>query len=189
MFAPLYHGATARVASIRRDLGMQTVFNLLGPLSNPAAAPRQIVGVWRHDLVELLANVLAELGTDRAWVVHGEDGLDEITLNGKTFVAEVRDRKVSTFTVEPADFGLWNATLDHLRGGAPAANASIILDVLANKRRDEARALVVANAAGALWVGDKAKALDEAARLAEESIDSGAALLKLEELIKATNRN
>ncbi len=187
MFAPLYHGATARVAGIRRELGTHTTFNLLGPLSNPAGAPRQIIGVWRRDLVELLANVLVALGTERAWVVHGEDGLDEITLAGKTFVAEACDGVVKTFAIAPQDFGLFDAKLDHLRGGSPQENASVIRDVLSCARRDESRALIVANAAGALFVGGKANALDEAARLAEDSIDSGAALMKLEQLIKATN--
>lgn len=187
MFAPLYHGATARVAGIRRELGIHTVFNLLGPLSNPAGAPRQIIGVWRRDLVELLANVLLALGTERAWVVHGEDGLDEITLDGKTFVAEAQLGTVKTFDVGPEDFGLSERKLDHLRGGDAEANASIIRDVLAGERRDEARALVVINAAAALFVGGKSGTLTEAARLAEASIDSGAARRKLEQLIKATN--
>jgi anthranilate phosphoribosyltransferase len=187
MFAPLYHGATARVAGIRRELGIHTVFNLLGPLSNPAGAPRQIVGVWRQDLVALLANVLAMLGTERAWVVHGEDGLDEITLNGKTFVAEAHEGKVKTFEVGPQDFGLERAALDDLRGGDAEANASIIRKVISGERRDEARGLVVINAAAALFVGGKANGLNEAARLAEASIDSGAAQGKLEELISATN--
>jgi anthranilate phosphoribosyltransferase len=187
MFAPLYHGATARVAGIRRELGIHTTFNLLGPLSNPAGAPRQIVGVWRRDLVELLANVLAVLGTERAWVVHGEDGLDEITLAGKTFVAEAQDGKVKTFEIAPQDFGLFIGVLDHLRGGDAEANASIIREVLSGERRDEARALVVANAGAALLVGGRALDLKEAAGLAEQSIDSGAASRKLKQLIEATN--
>jgi len=187
MFAPLYHGATARVAGIRGELGIHTVFNLLGPLSNPAGAPRQIIGVWRNDLVELLANVLAMLGTERAWVVHGEDGLDEITLNGKTLVAEAEGGKVKAFEVEPEDFGLTKNTLAHVTGGDAEANASIIRDVLSGERRDEARGLVVINAAAALFIGGQAAGLIEAARLAEASIDSGAALAKLEHLIAATN--
>ena len=187
MFAPLYHRATARVAGIRRELGVQTTFNLLGPLSNPAGAPRQIIGVWRRELIERLAHVLAALGTERAWVVHGEDGLDEITLHGKTFVAEVRDNEVKTFEIAPRDFGLSESTLEHVRGGAPQVNAAIIRDVLANKRRDEARALIVANASGALLVGGMAKTLREAASLADESIESGAAQMKLEQLIEASN--
>src|SRR6266849_2478003 len=117
MFAPLYHGATARVASVRRELGVHTTFNLLGPLSNPAGARRQIIGVWRQDLVERLAKALALLGTEHAWVVHGEDGLDEITLAGKTIIAEAHNGTVRTFEIQPGDFGLSQATLDHLRGG------------------------------------------------------------------------
>jgi len=187
MFAPLYHGATARVAGIRRELGIHTTFNLLGPLSNPAGAPRQIIGVWRKDLVELLAQVLAVLGTERAWVLHGEDGLDEITLAGKTFVAEARDGEVETFEIGPEDFGLQRVALDHLRGGDAEANARTIRDVLSGERRDGARALVVANAAAALTVGGKAQAWKEAAGLAKQSIDSGAASRKLEQLIAATN--
>jgi anthranilate phosphoribosyltransferase len=187
MFAPLYHGATARVAGIRRELGIHTTFNLLGPLSNPAGAPRQIIGVWRHDLVELLVRVLAALGTERAWVVHGVDGLDEITLTGKTFVAEAQDGNVKTFEIQPQDFGLSLGELNHLRGGDAEANADIIREVLSGKRRDEARGLVVINAAAALFVGGKASGLDEAARLAEASIDNGAAQMKLAQLTKATN--
>jgi anthranilate phosphoribosyltransferase len=187
MFAPLYHGATARVAAIRRELGIHTTFNLLGPLSNPAGAPRQIIGVWKADLVERIANVLAALGTERAWVVHGEDGLDEITIAGKTFVGEAHNGTVRTFEVEPEDFGLSQATLDHLRGGDAEANAQVIREVLSKARRDEARALVVANAAAALFVGGVVDNLRKAAQLAEKSIDSGAAQIKLEQLIKATN--
>ena len=187
MFAPLYHGATARVAGVRRELGVHTIFNLLGPLSNPAGATRQIIGVWRKDLTELLANALVALGTECAWVVHGEDGLDEITLNGKTFVAEAHQGKVRTFEIEPEDFGLQRATLDELRGGDAEANAAIIRAVLSGERRDEARGLVVINAAAALFVGGKANSLKEAARLAEASIDKGAAMEKLEELVRATN--
>jgi anthranilate phosphoribosyltransferase len=145
--------------------------------------------VWRQDLVELLANVLAALGTERAWVVHGEDGLDEITLSGKTFVAEANAGNVKAFEISPEDFGLWLGTLDHLRGGDAQMNAEIIRDVFSGKRRDEARALVVVNAAAALYVGGKAQALDEAAALAEQSIDNGAAAKKLDELIAATNRD
>lgn len=188
MFAPLYHGATARVAAIRRQLGIHTTFNLLGPLSNPAGAPRQIVGVWRRDLVERMANVLAASGTERAWVVHGEDGLDEITLATKTLVAEVKGENVSSFEVEPKTFGLWRGSLEHLRGGDAEANGRIISEVLSGKRRDEARALVIANAAAALFVGGISSELPAAAKVAEDSIDGGAAMTKLEQLIERTNR-
>ncbi|CAN5758546.1 anthranilate phosphoribosyltransferase [soil metagenome] len=188
MFAPLYHGATARVAGIRRQLGIHTTFNLLGPLSNPAGAPRQIVGVWKLDLVERMANVLAASGTERAWVVHGEDGLDEITLATKTRVSEVNGENVASFEVEPKSFGLWRGSLEHLRGGDAEANGKITQEVLSGKRRDEARALVIANAAAALFVGGIGSDLRTAAKAAEDSIDSGAARAKLEQLIERTNR-
>jgi len=187
MFAPLFHGATARVAGIRRQLGIHTTFNLLGPLSNPAGAPRQIIGVWRKDLAEKMAHVLAALGTERAWVVHGEDGLDEITLAGKTFVAEAQGGEVTTFEIGPGDFGFEVAALDHLRGGDTEANAEIVHAVLAGTRQDEARALVVMNAAAALVLGEVAADLRVGARLAEEAIDTGAAQAKLELLIEVTS--
>jgi|SRR5687768_4886691 len=187
MFAPLYHGATARVAGIRRQLGIHTTFNLLGPLSNPAGAPRQIVGVWRKDLAERMASVLAALGTERAWVVHGEDGLDEITLAGKTHVAEANDGRVRTFAIAPGDFGFDAAPLDHLRGGDTDANARIVRDVLGGSRQDEARALVIMTAGAALVLGGRAANLRNGAALAAEAIDSGAAESKLEMLIQATN--
>ncbi|HJU92410.1 MAG TPA: anthranilate phosphoribosyltransferase [Pyrinomonadaceae bacterium] len=186
MFAPLYHGATARVAGIRRQLGIHTTFNLLGPLSNPAGAPRQIIGVWRKDLAEKLAEVLAALGTERAWVVHGEDGLDEITLAGKTFVAEAQDGEVKTFEIGPEDFGFEVRALDHLRGGDTDANAQIVSAVLDGSRTDEARTLVIMNAAAALYLGGTAVNLREGAKLAANAIDSGAAREKLELLIEAT---
>ena len=189
MFAPLFHGATARVAGIRRQLGIHTTFNLLGPLSNPAGAPRQIIGVWRKDLAEKLARVLAALGTERAWVVHGEDGLDEITLTGKTHVAEAYNGEVQTFEIEPEDFGFEVRTLEHLRGGDTDANARIVSAVLEGSRTDEARGLVIINAAAALFVGGAAADLREGAKIAADSIDSGAALQKLDLLIEATVGN
>ena len=188
MFAPLYHKATARVASVRRELGVHTTFNLLGPLTNPAGAPRQLIGVWHRALVEPLARTLAELGTERAWVVHGEDGLDEITLAGKTFVAEADEGRVKTFEVEPEDFGLRRATLDELRGGDAESNARTIRAVLSGQERGAARALVVINAAAALAIGGAAADLQDAAHLASMSIDDGAAQARLDELVKATNR-
>jgi anthranilate phosphoribosyltransferase len=187
MFAPLYHRATARVAGIRRQLGVHTTFNLLGPLSNPAGAPRQIIGVWQKELTELLAGVLASLGTERAWVVHGEDGLDEVTISGRTFVAEVHQGEVRTFQIQPEDFGLACCKIDHLRGGDSEANARIIKEVLAGERRDEARNLVLATAAAALVVGDVAVDLRDGLRLAAESIDQGSAARKLAQLVEATN--
>ena len=188
MFAPLYHGATARVAGIRRELGVQTTFNLLGPLTNPARAPRQIIGVWSRDLLEPMAHALSLLGTERAWVVHGADGLDEITIADKTFVAEAEAGNVRTFEVHPRDFGLQAVALDEIRGGDAATNAQIVRGVLSGARRDQARDLVIANAAAALLLGGAAGSLLNAAELARASIDDGGAGKKLEQLIQATNQ-
>jgi anthranilate phosphoribosyltransferase len=188
MFAPLYHGATARVAGVRRQLGVHTTFNLLGPLTNPAGAPRQVIGVWHPALVEQVARALAALGTEHAWVVHGSDGLDEVTLTGPTLVAEARKGEVRSFEVQPSDYSLETAELHHLRGGDPEQNAAIIRSVLNGTIRAEARALVLINAATALFVGGIADDLDHGRRLAEQSIDTGAALEKLEMLVLETNR-
>lgn len=188
MFAPLYHGATARVAGVRRELGIHTIFNLLGPLSNPARAPRQIIGVWSKHLTERLAKTLAQLGTTRAWVVHGLDGLDEITLEDKTHVAEALDGNVRMFEVSPEDFGLERGSLTGLRGGDSDANAKIIRSVLSGHRKDEARSLILINAAAALYVGERSETLIGAVGLAAESIDSGAAAEKLDRLIELSNR-
>jgi anthranilate phosphoribosyltransferase len=188
MFAPLYHSATARVAGIRRELGVQTTFNLLGPLTNPAGAPRQIIGVWDRNLVEPLARTLSLLGTERAWIVHGGDGLDEVTLADKTFVAEAKNGTVRTFEIEPKDFGLERVSLEGLSGGEAAENAAIIREVLSGARRDAARLLMIINAAAALHVGGLADDLRHGAQLAEQSIDSGAAEGKLKELVRTSSR-
>ena len=189
MFAPLYHSATARVAAIRRELGVQTTFNFLGPLTNPAGAPRQIIGVSDHQKIEPMARALSLLGTERAWVVHGADGLDEITIVEKTFVAEASTGTVRTFEISPEDFGIERTPLDGLGGGDADANAKIIRDVLAGNRRDAARSLVLVNAAAALHVGGIAADVKEGMKLAEQSIDSGAAGEKLTNLIRFTTRD
>ncbi|MEK6337131.1 MAG: anthranilate phosphoribosyltransferase [Acidobacteriota bacterium] len=186
MFAPLYHGATARVAGIRRQLGVQTTFNLLGPLTNPAGAPRQIIGVSAREFVAPMARALALLGTERAWVVHGTDGLDEITLAGKTSVAEAQSGEVREFEIEPEEFGFERAALEGLEGVDAEGSASIIRDVLSGARRDRARTLIAINAAAALHVGGAASNLRDAAQMAEQSIDSGAAYRTLEQLIHTT---
>jgi len=185
MFAPLYHGTTARVAAIRRELGVRTVFNLLGPLTNPAGAPYQLVGVCNAELVEPIAQTLAALGTKRAWVVHGLDGLDEVTLAEKTVVAEAQDGKVRIFELGPGDFGLRSSSLEELSGGDAGASARIIREVFSG-RDDAARDLIVANAAAGLFIGGAATDLRAAASVAAASIDSGAAAAKIAELVKAT---
>src|SRR5438874_11123227 len=192
MFAPLFHGATARVAHVRRELGVHTTFNLLGPLTNPASAPFQILGVWHRSLLERVASALALLGAEKAWVVHGADGLDEITLTRETFVAaSSAGSPVETFTISPHDFGLETKSFDGARGRGPAENAQLIRAILQG-REDEtfaaARDLVVINAAAALYIGGLAADLRQAATVARESIESGRAASKLEALIGETNR-
>lgn len=187
MFAPLYHSATARVAAIRRELKVHTTFNLLGPLTNPAGAPRQVIGVWSRELIEPMAQTLARLGTERAWVVHGADGLDEITIADRTFVAEAENGNVRSFEVTPEDFGVSRSRLTRLRCDDATASASVIKSVLNGQRRDEARDLVIVNAAAALTVGGLVNDLREGVRLAKESIDNGAAMAKLSGLIQATS--
>jgi len=193
MFAPLFHGATARVAHVRRELGVHTTFNLLGPLTNPARAPFQILGVWHRSLLERVASVLVLLGAQRAWIVHGADGLDEITITDKTFVAACSPTgNVETFTVSPDDFGLKRQSLDGLRGAGPGENAQLIRAILHGemaKQTAAARDLVIINAAAAIHVAGFARDLCEAAALARESIDSGRAASKLDALVRETNRD
>jgi anthranilate phosphoribosyltransferase len=188
MFAPLYHGTTARVAAVRRELGVRTIFNLLGPLTNPAGAPYQLVGVASAAQVEPLAQALAALGTRRAWVVHGLDGLDEITLTEKTLVAEAVNGVVRTFELAPEDFGLKRAAINDLACADAESSARIILEVLSGARHDSARDLVIANAAAGLFIGGEVEDLRAATVMANASIDSGAAAGKLTALVKATNQ-
>lgn len=187
MFAPLYHGTTKRVAAVRRELGIRTIFNLLGPLTNPAGAPFQIVGVSKAAQVEPLAKALSALGTKRAWVVHGLDGLDEITLAEKTLVAEACDGSVQTFEVSPENFGMTRTSLTDLASPDPETSAQIIRQVLTERMQGVARDLIVANAAAALLVAEATGCLTEAKRLAENSIDSGAAAQKLNDLVNGSN--
>jgi anthranilate phosphoribosyltransferase len=187
MFAPLYHSATARVAGIRREIALPTAFNLLGPLTNPAGAPFQIIGVWRERLVQPVAQALFALGIRKAWVVYGRDGLDEITVGEQTLVAETTGDGVREFEVEPEEFGLSRSPLTSLTCGDAATNARIVRDILDGSRRDVARDLVLINAAAALLVGGHASNLLEATELAKASIDQGRALAKLEDLVRITN--
>ncbi len=182
MFAPLHHAATKRVAQIRRELGVRTIFNLLGPLTNPAAAPFQVIGVSNQAACEKVARALSRLGTQRSWIVRGEDGLDEITLVGKTTVFETSPEGINRFEISPEDFGLRPASLEKLRGGSAEDNAKIVLSVLAGDRRDEARDLVLINAAAALHIAGRETNLVEAMKTAERTIDDGLALGRLENL-------
>jgi anthranilate phosphoribosyltransferase len=189
MFAPLFHAATARVAQVRRELGVHTAFNLLGPLTNPARAPFQILGVWHSAFLDRVASALSLLGAEKAWVVHGVDGLDEITVTGETFVAACSTgSSVETFTISPRDFGLERHSLDGIHAGGPPENAQLVRAILQGKNFAVARDLVVVNAAAALYLAGLAPDLCQAAVLARESIDSGKAAAKLDALIRETNR-
>jgi anthranilate phosphoribosyltransferase len=175
LFAPLYHPATRRVAEVRRQLGVRTPFNLLGPLTNPARAPRQLIGVGVAGALERMAAAAAMLGVERAWVVHG-DGLDEITVTGVTRVAEVRDGKVEgVFEVDPASLGIARRSRDELQGGSPAENAAIIRRVLAGEAGGAPRDVVLLNAAAGLVVGGAAVSLADGLETATRAVDSGAA--------------
>ena len=182
LFAPAMHSAMKYVQPVRRDLRLRTVFNLLGPLTNPAQATCQVVGVYSADLVEKLAEALSMLGLRRALVVHGSDGLDEITITGPTRIGEVRDGGVRTYEVTPEDCGLRRATLDDIAGGDAAFNSSLIHDVLAGKKSAH-RDVVVLNASAALVAAGRADHLRDAVPLAAKAIDSGAALEKLQALV------
>jgi anthranilate phosphoribosyltransferase len=182
LFAPAMHTAMKFVQPARRELRLRTVFNLLGPLTNPARATCQVVGVYSGDLVEKLAEALSMLGLHRALVVHGSDGLDEITITGPTRVGEVREGQVHTYEVTPEEFGLQKATLEDISGGDAALNASLIRSVLAGEKSAR-RDVVLLNAGAALVAAGRADHLREAVPQAAQAIDSGAALKKLEGLV------
>jgi anthranilate phosphoribosyltransferase len=188
LFAPVMHSAMQHVQTARRQLRLRTVFNLLGPLTNPANASAQVVGVYSMALVEKLAEALSMLGLHRALVVHGLDGLDEITISGPTRIAEVRDGTVRTYEVTPEEFGMPRATLEDISGGDAAANAAIISEILEG-RKSARRDVVLLNAAAALVAAGRADRLADALPLASKSIDSGAAAGKLAALVRFTNAN
>ena len=185
LFAISLHGAMKYAIGPRREIGARTIFNALGPLSNPAGATRQVVGVYSAALTETLAGVLATLGAERAFVVHGSDGLDEMTLTGPTRVSELKNGSVSTYDVSPGDFGLMQTPADALKGGDADYNAEITRSVL-NGEEGPRRDIVLLNAAAAIVAGDKARDLNEGVQAAAEVIDSGKALEKLEGLVAAS---
>ena len=182
MFAPLHHAATKRVAMIRRELGVRTIFNWLGPLTNPAGAPFQLIGVSDPNACARVAQAASHLGIERAWVVRGNDGLDEITLADKTTVYEVTPTNVRRFEIAPEEFGLARASLAELRGGSAEDNAATIRALFQQERAAAALDLVLINAAAALHVAGKGETLREAVALARQTITEGTALAKLEAL-------
>ncbi|MEK6528380.1 MAG: anthranilate phosphoribosyltransferase [Nitrospirota bacterium] len=187
MFAPLFHPAMKYAAGPRKEMGIRTIFNILGPLTNPAGAQRQVLGVFSDALTEPLAKVLANLGAKHAFIVHGEDGLDEITNTDKTKISELKDGRIDTYFITPEDLGFERAKKDDLLGGTAKENAQIIIDILSGKKGPK-RDIAVMNASAALIAGDRAKSFSDAIKKASEAIDSGKALKKLEEIKVVTNR-
>lgn len=181
LFAQALHGAMKHAIGPRREIGVRSLFNVLGPLTNPAGAKRQLIGVFSEELTEQLARVLGQLGSERAFIVHGSDGLDEITLTGPTKVSELKDGNVTTFTISPGDVGMEIADADALKGGDVETNARILRSVL-DGGGGPCRDIVVLNAAAAIAAGGRAKDIAAGVSIASEAIDSGAARQKLEGL-------
>ncbi len=186
LMAPLYHGAMKHVGGPRVELGTRTIFNLLGPLTNPAGVKRQFSGAFSRDWIVPMATVLGNLGCERAWVVHGSDGLDELTTTGPSYVADLNDGKVTTFEVSPEDAGIALAQPDDLKGGDPAHNARALKAVLTGEPGPY-RDVVLYNTAAALLIADKATDLKEGVSQAQVAIDDGSAYETLDKLIAITN--
>jgi len=186
MFAPTHHPAMKNVGPTRVELATRTIFNMLGPLSNPAGVKRQMVGVFSRQWVQPLAQVLKNLGSEAVWVVHGSDGLDEITISGPTFVAELKNGEITTFEISPEDAGLPRAPAESLKGGDAEANAAALMGVLQGKPSPY-RDVALLNAGATLIVAGRAKDLKEAVALGAQSIDSGAAAARLAKLIAVSN--
>lgn len=186
LFAPSFHIAMKYAIGPRRQIGIRTVFNVLGPLTNPASAPHQVVGVYDKELTEVLARVLGKLGTAHALVVHGDDGMDEISITGPTTISEMKNGEVSTYEIDPSMFEMPVSPLESIEGGDAEENAEILISILKGEKGPR-RDIVLLNAAGALVAADKAINFQEGIRLAAESIDSGAAIAKLDALKKFTN--
>ena len=187
LFAQVFHGAMRFVAPVRKEIGCRTFFNILGPLTNPALADYIVLGVYDESLLTLMANVLIKLGIKGAMVVNGSDGLDEITMTGKTHVCEVKDGKISSYDIDPHDYGFEYCTADVLKGGTPEENAKMTLDILTGKDKGARRNTVLLNAGCAIYCAGKAATIADGVKLAAEMIDSGKAYDKLNEMKDFTN--
>ena len=187
MFAQTYHPAMKFAAPLRREIGVRTVFNVLGPLTNPTGVKRQVLGVGRADLVGTMAEVLARMGTEHALVVHGKEGLDELSISGPTLVADARDGQVSRYEIEPGDVGLEHAPMEAIAGGDPEHNAAIINSVLGGEKGPRRDVLLI-NAGAGIFVAGLAPDIAGGVRLAAESIDGGKARAALESLVELSNR-
>ena len=187
MFAPHFNPAMKYVGKVRKDLGFRTIFNILGPLSNPSRAKAMVVGVYTSKLTDVIAKAMMNIGVERAFVVSGCDNMDEITLTGGTTISEIKDGRVNTFTVTPEQFGFKRCGLDELQGGDGTVNAGITKDILSGKEKGAKRDIVLLNAGATLYVGGMADTIQAGIRLAQETIDSGKALKTLEALVNASN--
>ena len=187
MFAPNFHRLSPILASVRRELGVPTIFNNLGPLCNPAAAPHQLLGVWDRARLDQTASVLTRLGTKRSWIVCGHGGLDEIALDGPTEVADVTNGKTDRFEIGPSEFGLRQGSTEHLRIRSAVESALMVRGVLSNSIDGVAKDLVIINSAAAIYISGRCDDLKDSAAAARESLESGAALRKLEQLAAETN--
>lgn len=187
MFAQLFNKSMKYVGQARREMGIRTAFNVLGPLANPSRAKNMVVGVYDPKLTEKIAKAMAQLGVERAFVVSGCDNMDEITLTGETTISEIKDGEVSTYTVTPEQFGFARCTLDELRGGDGVENAKITRAILKGEEKGVKRDIILLNAGATLYVGGLAKDIEAGVKLAAEAIDSGKAYEVLEKLVKASN--
>ena len=186
LYAPLFHRAMKHAIGPRREIGIRTIFNILGPLTNPAGVKRQLLGVFDDRFAEPMANVLKRLESEHVLIVHGEDGLDEITIAGETKISELINGKIKNYTIRPEDFGLRRASLEEIKGGTPELNAKIAIDILQGEKGPK-RDFVLMNAGAVIYVSGKAKSIKEGIELAKESIDSGKAKEKLEALKNLSN--
>ena len=187
LFAPLYHPAMKNVASVRRELGFRTIFNILGPLCNPAGASVQILGVGNEKLMNIVPDVLINFGVKRAWVFYGEDGTDEISIAGKTYVVEVSEKNKKSFCIEPEQFGLKRAKLKDIEGGLPEENAEILLNIVSGKERGPKCDAVLLNTAALLFLSDNCANINAGLKKAREVIDSGFCKMHLERIIEMSN--
>lgn len=187
MFAPHFNPAMKYVGKVRKELGFRTVFNTLGPLSNPSRAKAMVVGVYDKNLTETIANAMMNMGVERALVVSGNDNMDEITLTGATTISEIKDNTVNTYTVTPEQFGFETVELKELQGGDGKANAQITKDILSGKEKGAKRNIVLLNAGATLYAGGMCSSIEEGIKLAEKTIDSGKTASIIDALVEASN--
>ncbi|MGB6127500.1 MAG: anthranilate phosphoribosyltransferase [Psychrilyobacter sp.] len=188
LYAPTFHSSMKYAAPVRKELGFRTIFNMLGPLTNPAKANGQVLGVFNEELTELMAEAIKKIGTEHVLIVHGMDGMDEITVTDKTKVSELKDGKINSYYIKPEDFGIKRSDNKELKGGDPKENAQIIKEIFNGNIVGAKKDILILNSGAALYVGKKASSIKEGIEMARKIIESGKALSKLEELVEITNR-